>query len=121
MPIGVALVGRLRAAGATVVTIDFAPAAEPAGDLHLHGDLGAESTWNTIANSIREQNLTPTWLVSALHTSDAPLPLFELPQVRWDAVNAHNLRSAYLACKYLMPLMIGGDGAVVLLASVYAG
>ncbi len=64
--------------------------------------------------------LTPTWLVSALHTSDAPLPLVDLPQVRWDAVSAHNLRSAYLACKYLMPLMTGG-GAVVLLASVYAG
>jgi NAD(P)-dependent dehydrogenase (short-subunit alcohol dehydrogenase family) len=120
MPIGAALVARLRAAGAALVTVDFTPVTEPPGALHLHGDLGVESTWNTIATSIREHGLTPTWLVSALHTSDAPLSPFELPQVRWDAVSAHNLRSAYLACKYLMPLMTGGDGAVVLLASVYA-
>ncbi len=75
MPIGAALVARLRASGATLVTVDFVPVPKSAGELHLHGDLGIESTWNTIANSIREHGLTPTWLVSALHTSDAPLPL----------------------------------------------
>jgi len=121
MPIGAALVARLLAARARLVTVDFAPAVEPTGALlHLHGDLGSESAWHAIATTIRENGLAPTLLVSTLHTSDAPLPLVDLPQVRWDAVCAHNLRSAYLACKYLMPLMAGG-GAIVLLASIYAG
>ena len=59
--------------------------------------------------------------MSTIHTSDAPLPALDLPQERWDGVSAHNLRSAYLACKHLMPLMCRRGGAVVLLASVYAG
>jgi NAD(P)-dependent dehydrogenase (short-subunit alcohol dehydrogenase family) len=121
MPIGAALVTRLLAAGTPVAAVDFAAVADQAGArLRLHGDLGSEPAWHTMATTIREQGLTPTSLVFALHTSDAPLPLFELPQARWDAVYGHNLRSAYLACKYLLPLMARG-GAVVLLASIYAG
>jgi NAD(P)-dependent dehydrogenase (short-subunit alcohol dehydrogenase family) len=121
-PIGAPLVARLHAAGATLVTVDFVPPSEHTGVLlRLHGDLGSELTWHAMAATIRERGLAPTWLVSALHTSDAPLTLFELPLVRWDAVYGHNLRSAYLACKHLMPLMEPLGGAVVLLASVYAG
>jgi meso-butanediol dehydrogenase/(S,S)-butanediol dehydrogenase/diacetyl reductase len=121
-PIGRALVVRLLASGAAVVTVDFRPAAQLDGvRLGLHGDLLAESTWAAFASAIRERALAPTWLVSALHASDAPLQALDLPQERWDDVLAHNLRSAYLACKQLMPLMDHRGGAVVLLASVYAG
>ncbi|HEY3228960.1 MAG TPA: SDR family oxidoreductase [Roseiflexaceae bacterium] len=121
-PIGGALVARLLTAGTAVVTVDFTQATEPAGVLvRLHGDLGSESDWVALSDAIRARGLTPTWLVSALHTSDAPLQVLDLPQERWDAVCAHNLRSAYLACKHLMPLMEQRGGAVVLLASVYAG
>ena len=121
-PIGGALVVRLLASGAAVVTVDFTPAAQPAGvRLRLHGDLLAESTWAAFASTIREHGLAPAWLVSTLQTSDAPLQALDLPQDRWDGVLAHNLRSAYLACKHLMPLMQQRGGAVVLLASVYAG
>jgi len=121
-PIGGALVARLLTAGTAVVTVDFTQATEPAGALvRLHGDLGSESDWAALSDAIRAGGLTPTWLVSALHASDAPLQVLDLPQERWDAVCAHNLRSAYLACKHLMPLMEQRGGAVVLLASVYAG
>jgi NAD(P)-dependent dehydrogenase (short-subunit alcohol dehydrogenase family) len=120
-PIGAALVARLLASGAAVVTVDFAPAAQLEGvRLCLHGDLLAESTWAGFASTIREHIQGPVWLVSTLQTSDAPLQAFDLPQERWDGVLAHNLRSAYLACKHLMPLMEQRGGAVALLASVYA-
>jgi NAD(P)-dependent dehydrogenase (short-subunit alcohol dehydrogenase family) len=122
MPIGEALVARLLASGTSVATADFAPVVEQNGALlQLHGDLGSESAWHAVATTISAKGLAPTGLVFALHTSDAPLPLFELPQARWDAVYGHNLRSAYLACKHLLPLMGQLGGAVVLLASVYAG
>jgi len=121
-PVGGALVARLLGAGADLVTVDFAPVARPDGvRLQLHGDLLAESVWGALAGAIHERDLAPAWLVSTLHTSDAPLPALDLPQERWDGVSAHNLRSAYLACKHLMPLMGRRGGAVVLLASVYAG
>jgi NAD(P)-dependent dehydrogenase (short-subunit alcohol dehydrogenase family) len=121
-PIGTALVVRLLASGAAVVTVDFTPAAQLDGvRLSLHGDLLVESTWAMFAATIPERGLSPAWLVSALHASDAPLQALDLPQQRWDDVSAHNLRSAYLACKHLMPLMEQRGGAVVLLASVYAG
>jgi NAD(P)-dependent dehydrogenase (short-subunit alcohol dehydrogenase family) len=118
-PIGGALVARLLASGTAVATVDFTPAQIEGLRLRLHGDLLAESTWAAFASTIRERALAPAWLVSALHTSDAPLQALDLPQERWDGVLAHNLRSAYLACKHLMPLM-EQRGAVVLLASVYA-
>src|SRR5690242_12456123 len=121
-PIGGALIARLLASGVAVVTVDFAPAARIEGvRLGLHGDLLAESTWAAFASTIRERALTPAWLVSTLHASDAPLQALDLPQERWDGVLAHNLSSAFLACKHLMPLMRQRGGAVVLLASVYAG
>jgi NAD(P)-dependent dehydrogenase (short-subunit alcohol dehydrogenase family) len=120
-PIGGALVARLLASKAALVTVDLTPAAQPAGVLlALQGDLLAEPTWAGFAATIRERGLAPTWLVSTLRTSDAPLQALELPQQRWDDVLAHNLRSAYLACKHLIPLMEQTGGAVVLLASVYA-
>jgi NAD(P)-dependent dehydrogenase (short-subunit alcohol dehydrogenase family) len=120
-PIGGALVVRLLAAGAAVVIVDAQPEAGHAGALlRLHGDLGVEATWQAIATTIRERGLEPAWLVSTLHDSDVPVPPLDLPQERWDSVCAHNLRSAYLACKHVMPLMQRG-GAIVLLASAYAG
>jgi NAD(P)-dependent dehydrogenase (short-subunit alcohol dehydrogenase family) len=121
-PVGGALVGRLLAEGAALVTLDATQARRTGGvPLQLHGELLVESTWKMFAATIRERGLAPTWLVSALHISDAPLEALDLPQERWDDVSAHNLRSAYLACKHLIPLMEQRGGAVVLLASVYAG
>jgi NAD(P)-dependent dehydrogenase (short-subunit alcohol dehydrogenase family) len=120
-PIGGALVARLLASEVAVVTVDFTPAARLEGlRLSLHGDLLAEPTWAAFASSIRERALAPAWIVPTLQTSDAPLQALDLPQERWDGVLAHNLRSAYLACKHLMPLMQQPGGAVVLLALVYA-
>src|SRR5262245_24910279 len=105
-PSGGALLGRLLAAGVAVGTVVCTPAVQLEGvRLCLHGDLLAESTWAAFASAIRECALAPTWMVSTLQTSDAPLQALDLPQERWDGVMAHNLRSAYLACKHLMPLM----------------
>jgi len=121
-PIGGALVARLVAEGTAVVTLDFPQAAKIDGvRLQLHGDLLAESTWQTFAAALGERGLAPTSLVSTLHSSDAPLEALDLPMERWDDVSAHTLRSAYLACRHIMPLMEQRGGAVVLLASVYAG
>jgi NAD(P)-dependent dehydrogenase (short-subunit alcohol dehydrogenase family) len=119
-PIGAALVARLLASDTAVVTLDLAPAAQLAGvRLGLRGDLLAESTWTRFASALRSQHLKPAWLVSTLQSSDAPLQALDLPEQRWNDVLAHNLRSAYLACKHLMPLMEQDGGAIVLLASVY--
>jgi NAD(P)-dependent dehydrogenase (short-subunit alcohol dehydrogenase family) len=121
-PVGGVLVARLLASGAAVMTVDFTPVALPEGvRLGLHGDLLAESTWAAFASTIGERGLTPVWLVSTLQASDAPLQALDLPQERWDGVLAHNLSSAFLACKHIMPLMKQRGGAIVLLASVYAG
>jgi NAD(P)-dependent dehydrogenase (short-subunit alcohol dehydrogenase family) len=119
-PIGAALVARLLGAGAAVVTLDFTAAAQPTGvRLSLQGDLLAEATWAEFASTLRARGLTPASLVSTLQASDAPLQALDLSQEQWDGVLAHNLRSAYLACKHLMPLMQQDGGAIVLLSLVY--
>jgi NAD(P)-dependent dehydrogenase (short-subunit alcohol dehydrogenase family) len=119
--VGGALVARLLAEGTAVVTLDFPDAGKIDGaQLQLYGDLLVEATWASFAAALRERGLAPTSLVSTLHGSDAPLEALDLPQERWDDVSAHTLRSAYLACRHIMPLM-EQRGAVVLLASVYAG
>jgi NAD(P)-dependent dehydrogenase (short-subunit alcohol dehydrogenase family) len=119
--VGGALVARLVAEGTAVVTLDFPQAGNIDGaQLQLHGDLLVESAWTAFAAALRERGLVPTSLVSTLHRSDAPLEALDLPQERWDDVSAHTLRSAYLACRHMMPLMRRG-GAIVLLASVYPG
>ena len=47
-------------------------------------------------------------------------PLVETTPQEWDGVMGVNLRSVYLAVRYLYPLMRGGGGAVVNVSSVHA-
>src|SRR6266508_2315001 len=107
-PVGRALLLRMHASGTAVITIDLpGAAANPAAMLPLVGDLADERDWSVFTHEIQGRGLKP-------------MLLSDLSQAEWDRVVSRNLRGAYLACKYLFPLL-DRPGAVVLLASVLAG
>jgi NAD(P)-dependent dehydrogenase (short-subunit alcohol dehydrogenase family) len=47
-------------------------------------------------------------------------PLIETTPEEWDSVMAVNVRSVYLAVRYMHPFMQGHDGAIVIVSSVHA-
>jgi len=120
-PVGRALLLRMHASGTAVITIDLpGAAANPAAMLPLVGDLADERDWSVFTHEIQGRGLKPMLLAYTLSETDAPTLLSDLSQAEWDRVVSRNLRGAYLACKYLFPLL-DRPGAVVLLASVLAG
>lgn len=46
------------------------------------------------------------------------LPVIDLPVEAWDQILNVNLRGTFLVCKYLVPLMVGGGGTIVNIASI---
>lgn len=116
--VGSALVARMHRDGIGVVTVDMpGTVASPSVALALEGELGEETAWADIQARIREGGKAPGMLIHAAGVSEGPVRPLELEQAGWDSVLTQNLRSAYLACKYMMPAMTAG-GAVVLLGSV---
>lgn len=119
--IGSQLVTRLHDASVAVITVDeLHGAAHPQAARALHGDPAEEQTWINAAQAVQEASVVPTMLIHAVRSSEGAVRPLDLPTAAWDRVVAQNLRSAYLSCKYLMPLMEERGGAVVLLASVWA-
>jgi NAD(P)-dependent dehydrogenase (short-subunit alcohol dehydrogenase family) len=57
-------------------------------------------------------------VINLVGAGNGPAPITELETWSWDEVISRNLRSAFLICKYTMPLLHkSGDGAVVNTAS----
>lgn len=119
-PVGDALVTHLHATGTEVITVD-APgtASHPAAHLRLQGHLRDESTWEDTRTTIGTSRKVLNAFIHIASVSEGSIGPLELPAESWDKVLDQDLRSAYLACRCLMPVMESEGGAVVLLGSVY--
>jgi NAD(P)-dependent dehydrogenase (short-subunit alcohol dehydrogenase family) len=120
-PVGQALATRMQAEGMLVIAIDPpGTLAAPDAALTLVAAIAAEQDWAQAVQTFLDRGLRPSMLAYTLYEPGDPTALHDLDPVAWDQVMSNNLRGAYLACKQILPHMVG-PGAVVLLASVLAG
>jgi len=122
--LGVAIVTRLAAMGAIVVTTDLAAPKVPAGLSYVHPlacDVTDESSVESLAQSVKEKFGRCDILVNNAGILGTVLPLEDLPLASWDAVMNVNLRGSFLCAKHLARMMLSqGRGAIVNLASIGA-
>jgi NAD(P)-dependent dehydrogenase (short-subunit alcohol dehydrogenase family) len=119
-PVGAALLARLTASGAQVVTLD-PPGAPPApAALQLSLDITSEAGWSGAAQELQRRGLRPALLAYAMADPGEPAAAQGGAAVAWDAHMERSLRGAYLAVRALLP-QLAAPGAVVLLASVLGG
>lgn len=120
-PVGHALAARMQAEGMLVIAIDpSGTLAATAVALPLVANIADERDWAQAAQTFLDRGLRPAMLAYTLYEPGDPTALYDLDPATWDQIMTHNLRGAYLACKQILPHMVG-PGAVVLLASVLAG
>ena len=118
--IGAATAARFQSEGARVVGVDLLE--HSIGELSLSADLSDEDAVADIYARVREElgridvlfnnaGISPTDDASALDTT----------LEAWERVQAANLRSVFLCCKYGIPhLLDGGGGSVINTASFVA-
>lgn len=120
--VGRVLVSRLTREGWNIITID-----DDGAPVHLaaayraEGDLAESQVWQAASKRIVDSGLEPRFFV---HTPTAIVdqaPVLDLSEKQWNAVLDRNLRSAFLGCKFIMPLLSKDAGVVVLVGSVLAG
>ena len=128
--IGKALVSRLRDEQCRIITID-PPGAVPsdpqspgvpfAAETRLHGSLAETATWEALQARLRADGVAPRAFVHAVSGFASPNCSLGADQTCQEAAFCDVVGSAMLACEHVMPLMTGGDAAIVFLASVLAG
>jgi NAD(P)-dependent dehydrogenase (short-subunit alcohol dehydrogenase family) len=120
--VGKALVSRLGDEQWRIITVD-PPGAVPhdAAETRLHGPLEETATWVALQECLRDDGLTPRAFVHAVSGFASPDSSLGPDQNYRETAFCDVVRSAALGCEHVMPLMTGGDAAVVFLASVLAG
>jgi NAD(P)-dependent dehydrogenase (short-subunit alcohol dehydrogenase family) len=120
--VGKTLMSRLGDERWRIITVD-PPGAMPhdAAETRLHGPLEETATWAALQARLRDEGLTPRAFVHAVSGFVSPDSSLGPDQGRWESVFCDVVRSAALGCEQVMPLMTGGDAAIVFLASVLAG
>jgi NAD(P)-dependent dehydrogenase (short-subunit alcohol dehydrogenase family) len=88
-------------------------------DRFFQADVADVSPWEEIAQKLTGEVARVDALVNNAAIQVCK-PLVETTPQEWDGVMGVNLRSVYLAVRYLYPLMRGGGGAVVNVSSVHA-
>ena len=88
-------------------------------DRFFQADVADVSAWEEIAQKLTGEVARVDGLVNNAAIQVCK-PLVETTPQEWDGVMGVNLRSVYLAVRYLYPLMRGGGGAVVNVSSVHA-
>ncbi len=77
-----------------------------------------DSVKDAIAKIAAKTGGTLDAMINLVGAGNGPAPLTELEAWSWDEVISRNLRSAFLLCKHIMPLLhASGDGAIVNTAS----
>ena len=120
--VGKALVSRLGDERWRIITVD-PPGTAPhdAAETRLHGPLEETGTWAALQARLRDDGLTPRAFVHAVSGFASPHRSLGADQKYRDMMFCDVVRSAALGCEHVMPLMTGGDAAIVFLASVLAG
>jgi len=113
--IGTAVVSALERRGARCVVADLQPGT---AGRWIEADLREEAAVRDAVASVVEHEQRLDLLVHAAGiTRDAVL--WKLPVSDWDSVLAVNLRSAFLALRYGVPVLRrGGGGSIVLIGSI---
>jgi NAD(P)-dependent dehydrogenase (short-subunit alcohol dehydrogenase family) len=120
--VGRALVSRLGDERWRIITVD-PPGAVPhhAVETRIHGPLEETATWEGLQAHLRDDGLTPRAFVHAVSGFASPDSSLGADQTCQETAFCDVVRSAALGCEHLMPLMTGGNAAIVFLASVLAG
>lgn len=120
--VGKALVSRLGEKRWRIITVDSPGAmSHHAAEIRLRGPLEEIATWETLLACLREDRITPRAFVHALSGFASPDSSLGSDEKCGETVYCDVVVSAALGCDHVMPLMTGGDAAVVLIASVLAG
>jgi NAD(P)-dependent dehydrogenase (short-subunit alcohol dehydrogenase family) len=119
---GKALVSRLADERWRIITVD-SPGAVPhhAAESRLHGPLEEIATWEAVQARLCEDRITPRAFIHAVSGFTSPDGSQDADEKRGEAVFCDVVRSAALGCEHVMPLMTGGNAAIVFLASMLAG
>jgi NAD(P)-dependent dehydrogenase (short-subunit alcohol dehydrogenase family) len=119
--VGNALVSRLRDERWRIVAIDPPGAVgQQAAEFRLHGPLAESATWQALRDRLRDDGVSPRafiYAVSGFAGTDSPRGPGSKSQ---EAKFCDLADGAMLGCENVMPLMTGGDAAIVFLASVLA-
>jgi NAD(P)-dependent dehydrogenase (short-subunit alcohol dehydrogenase family) len=120
--VGRALVSRLGDERWRIITVD-PPRAVPhdVAETRFHGPLEEPGTWEVLQARLRVDGLTPRAFIHAVSGFASLDSSLGADQNCRETVFCDVVRSAALGCEHVMPLMTGGDAAIVLLASVLAG
>jgi NAD(P)-dependent dehydrogenase (short-subunit alcohol dehydrogenase family) len=88
-------------------------------DHFIQGDISKTQTWDHISREIQEKETHVDALINNAAMQICK-PLVETTPEEWDRIMAVNLRSIYLAVRFLYPLMQNLSGAIVNVSSVHA-
>lgn len=118
--IGRATAQLFHRSGWFVVGVDIQEVSEETSDIDLfiRGDVSDVATWETIATKISAASKQVHGLVNNAAIQICK-PLIETTPAEWDKVMGVNLRSVYLAVRYIYPLMESG-AAIANVSSVHA-
>jgi NAD(P)-dependent dehydrogenase (short-subunit alcohol dehydrogenase family) len=120
--IGSALVDRLSRDGWAVLTIDDADTpVHMAASYRSEGKLADSRVWEAVSQRIQDSGMEPRVFIHTPSSAVDTAPVLDLSKLEWSKIFDQNLRSAFLGCKHIMPLLAKDEGAVVLVGSVLAG
>jgi NAD(P)-dependent dehydrogenase (short-subunit alcohol dehydrogenase family) len=119
--VGNALVARLKDQRWRVATIDPLGADPHHGaEISLYGPLGEPATWQALRDRLRDHRLSPQVFIHAVSGFAGPDSPRGAGLNSQGATSCELLDGATLGCENVMPLMTGGEAAIVFLASVFA-
>ncbi|HMO57903.1 MAG TPA: hypothetical protein PKC19_11125, partial [Roseiflexaceae bacterium] len=116
--LGAAVCAKLQQLGVRLITIDpLGTPVHPAATYHLCGDLAHEAEWQRLAGELATLDCAATMLICLSDAVDHEAPALDLAAVAWDAMFEQQVRRAFLATRWLLPLL-QPPAAVVLTASM---
>lgn len=85
----------------------------------IEADVSRVDNWRKIASFVSKEKMRIDALVNNAAIQICK-PLVETTPEEWDLLMAINVRSVFLAVRYMHPFMRGDDGAIVIVSSVHA-
>jgi NAD(P)-dependent dehydrogenase (short-subunit alcohol dehydrogenase family) len=114
--IGQATAAAFRGAGYAVVGADREAGADVQGDL-AHAAVARAAVEAAVSGHGRLDAVVTAHGISGRALGDGPVA--DCTEEAWDAVQAANLRSVFLVCKFAVPRLVeAGGGAIVVVGSV---
>lgn len=113
--IGRAAARLLAELGAKTILVDRLPSPAGAGHKSLCGDVSEERTAIEVARVAQELGDVHVLVNSA--GIDLAAPLLHTTSEQWDKIMSVNLRSVFLMCKHVVPLMRQAGASIVNIAS----